>query len=130
MGLFYHHLSIKYHQQKQLTLSSVLLKSIGVKLNIIKTTIGTGNIGSIKVNFTQNTITWSGNIYPYYTTEKECSSKYHEHGICDKTTGTYKCNSEYTGFDRSSPINNNNNNQAETETNNNGTVIIVIKNKL
>ncbi|EGC39708.1 hypothetical protein DICPUDRAFT_74797 [Dictyostelium purpureum] len=95
--------------------------------NQLKTTIGTGNIGSKKINYTQNTITWSGNIYPYYTTEKECSSKYHEHGICDKTTGTCKCNSEYTGFDCSSPINNNNNNnqaETETETNNNGTVII------
>ncbi|EGC37541.1 hypothetical protein DICPUDRAFT_149833 [Dictyostelium purpureum] len=42
--------------------------------------------------------------------------------------GTCKCNSEYTGFDCSSPINNNNNNnnqaETETETNNNGTVII------
>ncbi|EGC40468.1 hypothetical protein DICPUDRAFT_73963 [Dictyostelium purpureum] len=92
----------------------------------IKTTIGTGNIGSIKVNFTQNTITWSGSIYPYYITDIECSSKCHEHGICDKTTGTCKCNSEFTGFDCSSPIINNNNNQAETETeiNNNGTVTI------
>ncbi|EGC40450.1 hypothetical protein DICPUDRAFT_74023 [Dictyostelium purpureum] len=88
----------------------------------IKTTIGAGTIGPIKVNFTQNTITWSGIIYPYYTTEKECSSKCQEHGICDKTTGTCKCNLGYTGFDCSSPINNNN--QTETETNNNGTVII------
>ncbi|EGC38595.1 hypothetical protein DICPUDRAFT_148714 [Dictyostelium purpureum] len=66
--------------------------------NQIKTTIGTGNIGSIKVNFTQNTITWSGNIYPYYTTEKECSYKYHEHGICDKTTGTFANKQSTTNF--------------------------------
>ncbi|EGC32513.1 hypothetical protein DICPUDRAFT_81652 [Dictyostelium purpureum] len=98
-----------------------------IKYNILSSESNQNNKSSIKVNFTQNTIAWSGNIYPYYTTEKECSSKYHEHGICDKTTGTCKCNSEYTGFDCSSPINNNNNNnqaETETETNNNGTVII------
>ncbi|EGC40529.1 hypothetical protein DICPUDRAFT_73857 [Dictyostelium purpureum] len=107
-----------YIDNKEIKMTSTAISS-----DSFKVTIGPGSVGPIQVNYTQNSILWSGIIYPYLVIEKQCPLKCEEHGTCNKVTGTCSCNSGYTGFDCSSPINNNNNG-TETHVDNNGTTII------
>ncbi|EGC40605.1 hypothetical protein DICPUDRAFT_146524 [Dictyostelium purpureum] len=103
-----------YIGNKEVTIKSITSDSI-------ITTIEPGTAGQVQVNYTQNSLTWSGKIYPYIS-DKQCPLRCEEHGTCNKITGVCKCNSGYTGFDCSSPINNNGG--GETEIDNNGTSII------
>ncbi|EGC40527.1 hypothetical protein DICPUDRAFT_73854 [Dictyostelium purpureum] len=107
-----------YIDNKEIKMTSTAISS-----DSFKVTIGPGSVGPIQVNYTQNSILWSGIIYPYLVIEKQCPLKCEEHGTCNKVTGTCSCNSGYTGFDCSSPVNNNNNG-TETHVDNNGTTII------
>ncbi|EGC32279.1 hypothetical protein DICPUDRAFT_155773 [Dictyostelium purpureum] len=91
----------------------------------IKTTIGPGKVGPVQFTLTQNSVQWSGLLYPYEAPEKECPIKCNINGECDKTTGICKCNPKFTGFDCSSPINEGNEPpKTETEVGNNGSTVI------
>ncbi|KAK5574983.1 hypothetical protein RB653_010238 [Dictyostelium firmibasis] len=71
--------------------------------NTIICQIGAG-LGTKDVNITQNGSSFIGkNKFQYISTVYKCPKDCSNHGTCDSSVGVCNCNSEYTGFDCSSP---------------------------
>ncbi|KAM9992069.1 hypothetical protein ACTFIZ_012717 [Dictyostelium cf. discoideum] len=92
------------HSLKQLIINGndYTLSIIKINSSIITVGIGSGNLGPVNVNYTQNGFIWTGVIYPYYSNIKVCPNNCNfdlNQGICNSLTGNCDCKPGYTGFD-------------------------------
>ncbi|KAM9979952.1 hypothetical protein ACTFIZ_006205 [Dictyostelium cf. discoideum] len=86
------------HLSNQLIIDGLISTIFSIDDNSILTSIQPGT-GGKSITFIQNSITWSGTVYPYIIKNFKCPNDCGGNGACNTLNGQCECLKGYTGFD-------------------------------